>query len=509
MPVKCAAPPVAHAALLIKKGKKKSSFTFAQTARYKCKTGFFLGGNPQGRRLIKSKCAADGSMPQVFSCGKVKKVQGGGAKWSKPKAAAEAPMTGLPDVLGKAKFISPQDKLPGKKKKWAMKLNYKRNVKVFVAAFGKPLEGKKCKQDLCGGGCWCLRGLSRQLARSGWRREVAQDLKGAANDKAGVPEHTLELWSKFFSKGADKKKGKKKGSFSKLGMQRKQKFVGAIFWTCPEALQCEKAKCGSPMTRDALGPNALFDGNAAEGLAYGDELEVACAKGYALDPEKLEDNLYKVKCNRNGQIDIPAHGARKKQAKCVPISCGEAPAVCFSTFGGKTTFGDKLKYQADPGFSLDGTASRDSRSFSVYCKPNGQFRGVQEFQRVSAGNAPTIQNMAKMEYFPADPKCQKALEPKKGPEPVTKWMGLKDALPGGMKLDLTREPSHEKCKTKKAKAGSKWMTKGCRSGCKFKGPWAINIDFGKACTVNGIKYDDTWGGGPGSSKGGLTSIQPM
>merc|ERR1719428_379199 len=155
--------------------------------------------------------------------------------------------------------------------------------------------------------------------------------------------------------------------------------------TFTDIKQCLPVEC--PGIPDQ--PNAAFPEGAD--LVFPEKVEVTCVRGFALDKDKHDEKKYEISCKDDGKLDVPHDG-------CVPIDCGEAPAIEHTTSEGSTIFGEVLTYTADHGYSVDGTP-QGAKTFEVKCGPDGKFRkDADEVKLISCGppaavphaKAPTI-----------------------------------------------------------------------------------------------------------------------
>jgi hypothetical protein len=139
---------------------------------------------------------------------------------------------------------------------------------------------------------------------------------------------------------------------------------------------CKPVEC-SPLDAQE---NAHFD--TARKLVFQDTLEVTCDPGHALEAVKHDDITYEVTCTADGTLKVPP-------VKCVPIDCGKAPVVKFSTMEGSTLFGGKMVYTAVEGYTLSGMAD-GIKTFKITCLATGGFSSTKEFKPVLCPELPEV-----------------------------------------------------------------------------------------------------------------------
>jgi hypothetical protein len=99
-----------------------------------------------------------------------------------------------------------------------------------------------------------------------------------------------------------------------------------------------------------------------------DPIGYTCGEGYSLDGSAAGDITFTVACQADKNF--------AEAPPCLPVSCGFAPDVQFSTVEDKEyVFQDDVHYECKSGYSLTGMAS-GTKKFSAKCTSKGLFDGV-------------------------------------------------------------------------------------------------------------------------------------
>jgi len=138
-----------------------------------------------------------------------------------------------------------------------------------------------------------------------------------------------------------------------------------------EMQTCKPVECGKVPSHD-------FATVEDKVYVFGQQATVTCEEGYSLDGTTSDTSVsYALDC-----LDTGAFG---EQRKCEAIKCGVAPEVGQTTRdGGEKVFGNKVVYQVDTGYSLNGQAS-GSTEFSISCESDGTFTATRQPQPISCG----------------------------------------------------------------------------------------------------------------------------
>eukprot|EP00928_Gymnodinium_smaydae_P036844 TRINITY_DN25697_c0_g2_i1.p1 TRINITY_DN25697_c0_g2~~TRINITY_DN25697_c0_g2_i1.p1 ORF type:complete len:4096 (+),score=634.51 TRINITY_DN25697_c0_g2_i1:84-12290(+) len=149
---------------------------------------------------------------------------------------------------------------------------------------------------------------------------------------------------------------------------------------------CQPVAC--PSAGVSFGQNATFDAVKSESMVFPEQLLITCIAGHALHKDQHAQVTYLASCQKDGKIFVP-------QKACTPIDCGMAPVVTNAKVTGSTRFGGDLFARANAGYSLDGSIAKAASEFKIGCAASGGFVGLHEFQRVSCGEAPTVEHTSK------------------------------------------------------------------------------------------------------------------
>eukprot|EP00928_Gymnodinium_smaydae_P029885 TRINITY_DN22381_c0_g2_i2.p1 TRINITY_DN22381_c0_g2~~TRINITY_DN22381_c0_g2_i2.p1 ORF type:complete len:1830 (-),score=209.12 TRINITY_DN22381_c0_g2_i2:43-5193(-) len=158
----------------------------------------------------------------------------------------------------------------------------------------------------------------------------------------------------------------------------------------PTTEQCQAVPCGAaPAIFNAAVVPSKDGGSLPAEWKYPLAPKFACAKGFSIDGTGTGATTFEVPCQASGNFSEPP--------ACIPVVCGAAPTLQFTSMtefegdASKITYGKIVPYQCNPGYSLD-AKDRSRNKFEMSCKENGLFDGLKACTPISCGKAPTVEN---------------------------------------------------------------------------------------------------------------------
>jgi hypothetical protein len=120
-------------------------------------------------------------------------------------------------------------------------------------------------------------------------------------------------------------------------------------------------------------------------LFFPNTVTYTCEKGYTIDGAAASADFFKVECTETGAFAPPE--------ACVPVNCGAPFVIKNSQLKepvAEMVFPDKIEYQCNEGFSLDGTKDAATK-FDVSCAYNGKKLGRKECKPITCGIPPNVE----------------------------------------------------------------------------------------------------------------------
>jgi hypothetical protein len=171
---------------------------------------------------------------------------------------------------------------------------------------------------------------------------------------------------------------------------------------------CTKVICGVPpkITDAATSPVE----KQTEKASFKDNILYQCAEGHTIGGAFGNPNHFNVECKANKKFKKLVSNKKfqgmveKSDFKCKPNECPSPPDVknAKKAKKDKVVFEDKIKYECEKGYTVDGSAKGDSH-FSVGCQADGQFGALLQCLPVTCGEPEDVANSFRESgqvYFP-------------------------------------------------------------------------------------------------------------
>jgi len=142
-------------------------------------------------------------------------------------------------------------------------------------------------------------------------------------------------------------------------------------------LSCEAVAC--PDVADQA--NAQY---SATSMFFPMELKVECLSGYALHVDEHGNTKYSIHCTDAGELSFT------DDSGCQAINCGNLPTVENAEVVGETHFGDEATVTCATGHSIDATADGTSAHYSISCQEDGSYTTQHACVPISCGVAPEV-----------------------------------------------------------------------------------------------------------------------
>jgi len=156
--------------------------------------------------------------------------------------------------------------------------------------------------------------------------------------------------------------------------------------TFTETKQCLPIKCDSVPSQQHVITN-----HEGAGLVFPQDLSSECLAGYALNENSHAEKTYTIKCAANGELEV-SYAELGSSTGCTAIKCGELPAPANAQLTGSPLFGEIVAVTCDQGHSVTRSCAEPDSRYKFTCQANGEFAEHPNCERVKCALPMTLEH---------------------------------------------------------------------------------------------------------------------